>query len=61
MTFRELDKLLKKNGWVQIRSKGSHFHYKHPEKPNTISVPNHNGKDIKTGTVKSIMKQAGLE
>lgn len=60
MTFRELDKLLRENGWVQVRSKGSHFQYKHPDRPNTIAVPNHNGKDIKQGTAKNIMKQAGL-
>ena len=47
MTFKELDKLLKNNGWVLVRSKGSHFQYQHKEHPNTIAVPNHGGKDIK--------------
>ena len=49
MTFKELDKLLKNNGWVLVRSKGSHFQYQHKEHPNTIAVPNHGGKDIKKG------------
>lgn len=61
LTFRELDKLLKKNGWVQVRSRGSHFQYKHPNFENTIAVPNHNSKDIKLGTLNSILKQARLK
>ncbi len=60
MTFKELDKLLRNNGWFPVRSKGSHFQYQHKDRPNTIAVPNHNGKDIKTGTLNSILKQAGL-
>ena len=27
MRFKELDSLLKKNGWQPVRSKGSHQHY----------------------------------
>jgi Predicted periplasmic or secreted lipoprotein len=61
MTFKELDKLLQQNGWYQARSKGSHFHYRHNDKPDTIAVPNHSGKDIKKGTLHSILKQAGLK
>ena len=61
MTFKELDKLLKNNGWVLVRSKGSHFQYQHKEHPNTIAVPNHGGKDIKKVTLNSILKQAGLK
>ena len=61
MTFKELDKLLKSKGWVPVRSKGSHFQYQHKEYPNTIAVPNHSGKDIKKGTLNSILKQAGLK
>ena len=61
MTFKELDKLLKSNGWVPVRSKRSHFQYHHKEYPNTIAVPNHSGKDIKKGTLNSILKQAGLK
>ena len=61
MTFKELDKVLQQNGWFQIRSRGSHFLYKHKDKSNTIAVPNHGGKDIKKGTLHSILKQAGLK
>lgn len=61
MTFKELDTLLRDNGWAPVRSKGSHFQYQHPEYSNTVAVPNHGGKDIKKGTLNSILKQAGLK
>ncbi|MDA8542750.1 type II toxin-antitoxin system HicA family toxin [Rhodobacteraceae bacterium] len=38
--------------------KGSHHQFKHPEKTGRVTVP-HPNKNIKTGTVKSIYRQAG--
>lgn len=60
MTFRELEKLLNKDGWKLKSVKGSHYHYIHPTKPGKVSVPNHKG-DLKIGTVDNILKQAGLK
>ena len=31
--------LLQKNGWKEVRSKGSHRHFKHPQQPSLITVP----------------------
>ena len=61
MTFREVDKLLRDNGWYQVRKKGSHVHYQHKDYPNTVTVPDHGNTDIKKGTLNSILKQAGLK
>ena len=60
MRFREVDKILKDDGWVEIKQVGSHHQYKHPKKPGKVTVPEHRGKDINPTTVKSIFKQAGL-
>lgn len=60
MTFKELEKLLKRFGWTLQSTRGSHFYYVHPHKPNKVTVPNHKG-DIPLGTVKAILKQAGLD
>ncbi len=60
MKFKELEKLLKNAGWILASTRGSHFYYVHPTKPNKVTVPNHKG-DIPIGTVKAIFKQAGLE
>lgn len=60
MTFREMDKKLKKDGWKLVSVHGSHHHYRHDTKNGKVTVPKHSG-DIKTGTLKNILKQAGLK
>lgn len=32
MKFREVEKLIKQDGWYEVKQKGSHHQYKHPEK-----------------------------
>jgi predicted RNA binding protein YcfA (HicA-like mRNA interferase family) len=60
MTVREVLKLLRDDGWFVYEQNGSHVQLKHPAKNGRVTVPNHRG-DIKTGTLHSIFKQAGLE
>lgn len=60
MNLREIEKILKQDGWELVDIKGSHYQYKHPTKPGKVTIPNHN-KDIKPLTLKSILKQAGLK
>ncbi len=59
MTVREITKILKADGWYEVDGRGSHKNYKHPTKKGKVTVPNHIG-DIPKGTLKSIMKQAGI-
>ncbi len=59
MNSSELIRMLKQDGWEAVRCKGSHHHFKHPTKPNLVTVP-HPNKDLPIGTVKSILKTAGL-
>jgi len=61
MRFREIDRLLKRDGWFEVNQVGSHHQYKHPTKIGKVTVPEHSGKDINIYVVKSIMKQAGLK
>jgi len=56
---RDIIKELQAAGWVLDRTEGRHHHFRHPEKPGTVTVP-HPKKDLAIGTVKSIRKQAGL-
>lgn len=60
MRFREVDKMLKKDGWYEVKQRGSHHQYLHPTKPGKVTVPEHAGKDIHPDIVKAVMKQAGL-
>ena len=44
-----------------MRSKGSHRHFKHPEKAFVITVPGNEGKELAPGTLNAILKKAGLK
>ena len=59
--YRDIVKLIEADGWYWKRSSGSHEIYKHPTKTGTVVVAYHGAKDIPEGTLKSILKQAGLE
>lgn len=61
MRFREMDKILRADGWYEADQVGSHHQYKHPFKPGKVTVPEHGGKDIHQTVVKSILKQAGMK
>ena len=60
MTFKEVVKILQKDGWYLKDVRGSHYYYIHDTKTGKISVPNHKG-DLKIKTANSILKQAGLK
>lgn len=60
MRYREVVKILRANGWYEFDCSGSHHQFKHPMKPNKVTVPEHPG-DIHPKTLNSIWKQAGLK
>lgn len=59
--IREVDKLIRSDGWYEVKKVGSHHQYKHPTKQGKVTIPEHAGKDIHIAVVKSIKKQAGIE
>ena len=59
-SLREIIKILKADGWYEIRCVGDHHQYKHPIKKGTVTIP-HPKKDFPIKTVKSIFKQAGID
>lgn len=56
---RDLEKILFKNGFVIKRQTGSHRIYHNFKTEKTTVIPHHS-KDIAQGTVRSIIKQSGL-
>ncbi len=60
MKSGDLIKALEQDGWVLRGAKGSHHIFTHPKKPGHISVP-HPKKDLGTGLVHKLLKQAGLK
>ncbi|HUZ40927.1 MAG TPA: type II toxin-antitoxin system HicA family toxin [Acidimicrobiales bacterium] len=61
MKVREIIKELERDGWVQVRHRGSHRHYHYPTKPGTVTVPGATGDDLHRELLGSIMRQAGME
>ena len=60
VTSTEVIRLLKRDGWVGVRVRGSHHHFAHATKPGVVTVP-HPKKDIPIGTLVSIGRQAGIK
>jgi predicted RNA binding protein YcfA (HicA-like mRNA interferase family) len=61
MKVREVVRLLLADGWVQVAQKGSHRQFKHGSKTGKVTVAGKPSDDLRQGTLKSILKQAGLE
>ena len=59
MTGKELLALLKKNGWALDRINGSHHIVINGVK--TLSVPVHGNRDVPTGLLNKLLKEAGLK
>lgn len=59
MRSREVIDLLEADGWYEVAVKGSHHQFKHPTKPGRVTVP-HPKSEVAKGTLRSILKQAGL-
>ena len=62
MKYKEIIKLLEKDGWSMHRQKGSHRVYKHSVKKGIVIVAGHKLSDeVPPGTQNAILKQAGLK
>ncbi|BBD65296.1 hypothetical protein NIES4072_10360 [Nostoc commune NIES-4072] len=61
MKVREVIKRLEADDWYLARTKGSHRQFKHPDKPNTVTVSGKPNVDVPIGTLKNIWRQAQLE
>ena len=59
MRSDELIKMVQDDGWVLKRITGSHHQFSHPTKKGLVTIP-HPKKDLPKPTVKSVLKQAGL-
>jgi predicted RNA binding protein YcfA (HicA-like mRNA interferase family) len=57
----EILRLLSDDGWDLIATRGSHRQFKHPQKPERVTVPGKPSDELAPGTLNSIRKQAGLK
>ena len=58
-TARQMEKIIKMDGWYFVSSKGAHRKYKHPTKKGIVIISFHPG-DLKKGTENKILKEAQI-
>jgi predicted RNA binding protein YcfA (HicA-like mRNA interferase family) len=61
MKVRAVLKLLRKDGWYRVKSRGGHRQFKHTTKPGRVTVSGQLRDELPPGTLNSILKQAGLK
>jgi predicted RNA binding protein YcfA (HicA-like mRNA interferase family) len=60
LSGRDICKILAANGFLQVRQKGSHIIMQLKTLDSTITIPVPDHKEIKIGTLQSIIRQSGL-
>ena len=61
MKVRKVIRLIEADGWYLVRTRGSHRQFLHPIKPGKVTISGKASLDIPPGTLKSVLKQAGLK
>ena len=61
MKVRDVVHMLSADGWYEARTRGSHRQFKHAEKIGVLTVSGRPSDDLASGTLNSILEQAGLE
>jgi len=61
MKVRDVVRMLQADGWLHVRTRGSHRQVKHSTKDGRVTVPGRANDDLAAGTLNSILKQAGLK
>ena len=60
MKVREVIRIVERDGWYHVRTRGSHRQYKHRSKRGTVTISGRGSKDLPRWLEVSILKQAGL-
>jgi len=58
---RNVVKMIEKDGWFVVRTKGSHRQFKHKSKKGLVTIAGKSGNELASGTLNSVLKQAGLK
>ena len=61
LSGREVCNILARHGFSEIRRRGSHVVMQRREQRTTVTVPVPNHKELKQGTLRSIIRQSGLD
>ncbi len=61
MKVKEIIKMIEKDGWHLVRTRGSHRQFHHSDKSGTVTVSGKDSIEMPVGTLNSVLKQAGLK
>jgi len=61
MKIRDILRLLRDDGWEQVRQRGSHRQFQHAVKSGTVTVAGKPGDELHPKTTASVLRQAGLK
>ena len=61
MKVREVIRMLERDGWVLVLTRGSHRQFKHLTRPGRVTVSGNLGDDMPKGTFASVKRQSGLK
>ena len=61
MKVREVIRMIEKDGWYHVGTRGSHRQFKHPQKAGRVTIAGKSSDDLAPGTLNSVLKQAGLK
>jgi len=60
MNAKQVERIIKNDGWKLKSQKGSHQQFVHPTKSGKVTIAIHGKREINIKTLKSIFKQAGI-
>jgi predicted RNA binding protein YcfA (HicA-like mRNA interferase family) len=61
MKVREVIRMIERDGWFLVRTRGDHRQFHHRVKPGTVTISGHLADDMPRGTFSSVLRQSGLK
>jgi len=58
---RDVVRIIEREGWILVRTRGSHRQYKHPKRRGVVTIPGNLNADLAIGTLRSILKAVRIE
>jgi predicted RNA binding protein YcfA (HicA-like mRNA interferase family) len=57
----EVISILEAHGWREVRERGSHRHFKHPDSTPVVTVAGKRSDTMRPGTLAEIRRKSGIE
>jgi len=58
---KDVVKMIEKDGWFAVRTRGSHRQFKHKTKKGLVTIAGKPSGELAPGTLNSVLRQAGLK